>query len=63
MTVFVVICGAYPSDQYVRGVYSSRELAERGVDEGNKRMRAERIYDSQLVNYCSIDEYVLDEED
>lgn len=63
MTVFVVMCGAYPSDQYVRGVYSSRGLAQRSVDEGNKGMRKERYWDRQDFNYCSIDEHTLDEED
>lgn len=61
MIVFIVMCGAYPSDQYIQGVYSTRELAQIGAEEGNKKMRAERIYDSRLVNYCSIDEYTLDE--
>lgn len=62
MTVFVVTCGAYPSDQRVEGVYSTRQLAERGVERGNARLRAERTFDSQDAQYCFIDEYILDEE-
>lgn len=61
--MFVVTCGAYPSDQEVAGVYSTRELAQERADKVTKAMRMERSWDSQTAQYCSIDEYALDGED
>lgn len=62
MTVFVVTCGAYASEERIEGVYSTRELADKGVDKGNARLRAQNILEPQKTQYCSIDEYILDEE-
>lgn len=61
MRVYVVICGAYPSDTHVRGIYSTTEKAQQSVAEGNAAMSAERSWEPS-TNYCWIDEYELDGE-
>lgn len=59
MKVFVVICGAYASEEHVVGVYSTLELAENKKAKANTAICAQERREGQ---YAFVDEWVVDED-